>query len=88
MRLAASNWPFGRYATALGEHRSWLAFKKNPGRDGFMFPSTIGTFLTPNSFDKAWASCLAAAKVKRRVTVHGLRYTFTDLVRLADGLAA
>jgi len=33
--------------------------------------------------DKAWGKCLKAAKVKRRFTLHGLRYTFTDLIRLS-----
>lgn len=28
--------------------------------------------------------CLEAAGTSRRFTVHGLRYTFTDLVRWAD----
>ncbi len=49
-----------------------------------MFPSSVGTLRTPNTLDRAWQSCLAKAKITKRFTVHGLRYTFTDLVRLAN----
>jgi len=34
--------------------------------------------------DRAWEKCLAAAGITKRFTLHGLRYTFTDLVRLAN----
>jgi integrase len=37
--------------------------------NGLMFPSTV-----------AWAKCLAAARIGKRFTIHGLRYTFTELV--------
>jgi hypothetical protein len=49
-----------------------------------MFPSAEGTLRTPNSLDRAWAKCLKHAKIAKRFTVHGLRYTFTDLVRRAN----
>jgi len=49
-----------------------------------MFPSMVGTYRTPNSLDAAWAKCLAEAQTDKRFTIHGLRYTFTDLVRLAN----
>jgi len=52
--------------------------------EGWMFPSTEGTLRTPNSLDRAWAKCLRHAKITKRFTVHGLRYTFTDLVRRAN----
>jgi len=52
--------------------------------NGLMFPSTVGTYRTPNSLDAAWAKCLTAAQIGKRFTIHGLRYTFTDLVRLAN----
>jgi len=52
--------------------------------DGWMFPSKKGTLRTPNSLDRAWAKCLAHAGIEQRFTVHGLRYTFTDLVRRAN----
>jgi hypothetical protein len=48
-----------------------------------MFPSSKGTLRTPNSLDRAWEKCLAHAKIEKRFTVHGLRYTFTDLLRKA-----
>ena len=49
-----------------------------------MFPSAAGRLRTPNSLDRAWAKCLAHAKIAKRFTAHGLRYTFTDLVRRAN----
>jgi hypothetical protein len=51
---------------------------------GWMFPSAEGTLRTPNSLDRAWAKCLRQAGITKRFTVHGLRYTFTDLVRRAN----
>jgi integrase len=51
---------------------------------GYMFPSRTGTLRTPNSLDAAWRACLEKAKIGKRFTVHGLRYTFTDLVRRAN----
>src|SRR6185436_11010324 len=51
---------------------------------GWMFPSTEGTLRTPNSLDRAWARCKQIAGITKRFTVHGLRYTFTDLVRRAN----
>ncbi|HEY4182682.1 MAG TPA: tyrosine-type recombinase/integrase [Kofleriaceae bacterium] len=72
-------------ATALREHRDLLAETNAPGYElGWMFPSEAGTLRTPNTMDKAWARCLAAANVRRRFTLHGLRYTFTDLIRLSN----
>jgi integrase len=38
----------------------------------------------PNSLDAAWAKCLVEAQIDKRFTIHGLRYTFSDLVRLAN----
>ena len=49
-----------------------------------MFPSAEGTLRTPNSLDRAWARCKQIAGITKRFTVHGLRYTFTDLVRRAN----
>jgi integrase len=54
------------------------------GEAGWMFPSAEGTLRTPNSLDRAWARCLKQAGIAKRFTVHGLRYTFTDLVRRAN----
>lgn len=71
-------------AEVLREHRARLEAAKAPGvAAGWMFPSDEGTLRTPNSLDWALEKCLKAAKVKRRFTVHGLRYTFTDLIRLS-----
>jgi integrase len=69
----------------LKDHRKRLLKDQAPGlAKGLMFPSTVGTHRTPNSLDAAWAKCLAEAQIDKRFTIHGLRYTFTDLVRLAN----
>jgi integrase len=72
-------------AEILREHRMLLLRTQAKGlAEGRMFPSAEGTLRTPNSLDRAWAKCLAHAKLTKRFTVHGLRYTFTDLVRRAN----
>lgn len=72
-------------AEILREHRARLETAKAPGfKEGWMFPSDTGTLRTPNSLDRPLVKCLEAAEVKRRFTVHGLRYTFTDLIRLSN----
>jgi integrase len=72
-------------AEILREHRQRMLREQAKGLEtGWMFPSTEGTLRTPNSLDRAWAKCLKHAKITKRFTVHGLRYTFTDLVRRAN----
>ncbi len=72
-------------AEILKWHRQRLLKDQAPGLEaGWMFPSSTGTLRTPNSLDRAWAKCLTAAEITHRFTVHGLRYTFTDLVRRAN----
>jgi hypothetical protein len=72
-------------AAILKEHRMHLLEDQAPGlANGLMFPSMIGTYRTPNSLDAALAKCLTAAQIGKRFTIHGLRDTFTDLVRLAN----
>ncbi len=69
----------------LREHRQRMLREQAKGLEGgWMFPSTEGTLRTPNSLDRAWARCLKHATITKRFTVHGLRYTFTDLVRRAN----
>ena len=66
-------------------HRKRLMAEQAPGfAEGWMFPAANGAPRTPNSLDRAWAKCLELAKIEKRFTVHGLRYTFTDLVRRAN----
>lgn len=66
----------------LREHRERLLREEAKRiEEGWMFPSAEGTLRTPNSLDRAWAQCLKHAKITKRFTVQGLRYTFTDLVR-------
>jgi integrase len=72
-------------AEILRAHRMRLPKTHANGlAERWMFPSTEGTLRTPNSLDRAWAKCLKHAKITKRFTVHGLRYTFTDLVRRAN----
>ena len=77
-----------RGAAILDAHRSDLkAAKIEEGALHdltWMSPSTTGTLRTPNTMDRAWAKCLEIAGITKRFTLHGLRYTFTDLVRLAN----
>jgi integrase len=72
-------------AQILRDHRERLQHAEAKGiEEGWMFPSAEGTLRTPNSLDRAWAKCLEHAGITKRFTVHGLRYTFTDLVRRAN----
>lgn len=72
-------------AGVLREHRAWLLVQQAPGLgEGWMFPSSAGTLRAPSSLTKGWKTCLDAADIPRRFMPHGLRYTFTDLVRRAD----
>ena len=72
-------------AEILRAHRERLLQTNAKGlAEGWMFPSAEGTLRTPNSLDRAWAKCLKHAEITKRFTVHGLRYTFTDLVRRAN----
>jgi integrase len=72
-------------AEILRGHRMRLLKDQDPDlAKGLMFPSTVGTYRTPNSLDAVWAKCLTKAGIGKRFTIHGLRYTFTDLVRLAN----
>ncbi|MCG8423881.1 MAG: site-specific integrase [Proteobacteria bacterium] len=71
-------------AMILREHRQRMLAQQAPGlAEGWMFPSASGTLRAPSSLNKAWQRCLEAAEIDRRFTIHGLRYTFTDLVRRA-----
>ena len=49
-----------------------------------MFPSQTGTLRTPNSLDRRGSGASTWPEIEKRFTVHGLRYTFTDLVRRAN----
>ncbi len=72
-------------AAALDAHRAMLLAGQAPGLEkGWMFPSSVGTLRTPMSLYKAWQRCIKLAGIEHRFTVHGMRYTFTDLVRRAN----
>jgi len=72
-------------AEVLRSHRHRLLVDQAAGlAEGWMFPSRAGTLRTPNSIDAAWRKALVIAEITQRFTLHGLRYTFTDLVRRAN----
>jgi hypothetical protein len=72
-------------AAVLREQRRRLLVEQAPGlAEGWMFPTNVGTLRAPSSVDKALKKALVTAKIDRRFTLHGLRYTFTDLVRRAN----
>ena len=72
-------------AAILRTHRQQMLATQPPGlAEGWMFPSRAGTLRAPSSLTKAWQRCLQTAGIERRFTPHGLRYTFTDLIRRAN----
>ena len=72
-------------AEILRDHRETLIRNQNPGlREGWMFPSPKGRLRAHHSpLEGIWKKCAAAAGIHRRFTIHGTRYTFTDLSRKA-----
>jgi hypothetical protein len=71
-------------AAALDELRAMLLADQAPGvAVGWMFPSSAGTLRVPSSLYKAWRRCMEVTGIEKRFTVHGMRYTFTDLGRRA-----
>ena len=69
-------------AVVLRLHRDQMVSDAAPGlADGWMFPSSAGTLRVVSSVDKAWRRCMEVAGIDRRFTVHGLRYTFSDVIR-------
>jgi integrase len=73
-------------AEVLREHRRDLLRRQAPGlADGWMFPAPkSGTLRRHGTLAKAYAKCMEEAGITRKFTIHGMRYTFTDLLRLAD----
>lgn len=69
-------------ASALRDHRRGLVENQAPGVDkGWCFPSPkAGELLWSSALRKPLLRSLEAAGVARRVTLHGLRRTFTNLV--------
>lgn len=73
-------------AAILRWHRLSLSMNLLQGGDaGWMFPSSKGGPLCLSTLNVVWRRCLPAVGVNRRFTIHGLRYTFTDLTRRATG---
>ncbi len=72
-------------ADVLREHRRTLLRQQHRGlAEGWMFPARKGTPARRDTLARAWNACLKSAGIKQRFTVHGTRYTFTDLTRLAQ----
>ncbi|MCG8424191.1 MAG: site-specific integrase [Proteobacteria bacterium] len=70
-----------KLAEILKWHRS-----ESPGLPkAWVFPSCEGKLRrgASSSLSRAWSKCLDLSGIQRRITVHGLRRTFTDLARLA-----
>jgi integrase len=65
-------------------HFRWTRAPARRRRSTGFWKGSAGTLRTPNSLDKAWAKCLDLAEIDKRFTIHGLRYTFSDLVRRAN----
>ncbi len=53
------------------------------GDDDWVFPSQCKTLRTPASLVNAFKAALKAAKIKKRISPHKLRYCFNDCLRVA-----
>jgi integrase len=84
-KLAPAEFPVEpELAEVLRWHRRRLLAAQAPGfQEGWMFPASNGALRTPSSLQKAWRACIAEAGIEKPFTIHGLRYTFTDLSRRA-----
>jgi integrase len=71
-------------AETLREHEQRAVKLGYPvGADDWVFPSKQRTLRTPASLVNAFRSSLKVAKINKRVTPHGLRYFFNDVLRMA-----
>ncbi|MCC7542392.1 MAG: site-specific integrase [Deltaproteobacteria bacterium] len=77
--------PFPRVlARVLEEHRKRCLREQRPGfEDGWVFTSSEGTLLDNGRLSKPWREVLGELEIAKRVTMHGLRHTMTDLLRHA-----
>jgi integrase len=68
-------------AEIMREHRRRLMEKQHPGlRSSLVFPSDVGGYHSPTAMRFPLANVLEKKKLPR-ITVHGLRRTFNNLVR-------
>ena len=66
-------------------HRDRMQELQAPGfAEGWLFPTQVGTLRASSSLDKAFRRCRAIAGITAQLTPHGLRYTMTDTLRLAN----
>jgi integrase len=71
-------------ARLLTEHRRGLVANQNPGLDeGWVFPNGAGHPTQNGALSKPNRLVLKHAEINKRMTIHGLRRTATDLLRLA-----
>ncbi len=78
--------PMGPHlAEILRDHRKKLLEQQHPGLEsGWVFPSRKGTPLYTGALSSHVAKAAKAAGVSRRVTPHGLRRSFNNLVRQVE----
>jgi integrase len=71
-------------AAVLREHRHRLIEAQNPGLEhGWVFPNGAGKAFQNGALSKKNRAVLKLAGISKRVTIHGLRRTATDLLRRA-----
>jgi integrase len=72
-------------AEMLQAHRAQLIRDQHPGiESGWVFPSTEGTPLFTGALSKPLALAARKAGIGKRITPHGLRRTFNNLVRQVE----
>lgn len=72
-------------AAVLRWQRERMVALQAPGlAEGWMFPTSTGTLRQPHSLGHMWQRCMERIRIDKHFTVHGMRYTFTDLVRQAN----
>lgn len=70
-------------ADVLKDHRVRMIEEQHEGlASGWVFPSETGKPRLATALDKPWSAVLDLAGVNGRFTIHGLRRTFTDHLRL------
>jgi integrase len=72
-------------AALLKEHRIELIKRQNPGlSEGWVFPSDAGGLMYTGQIRKPLRQAAKQVGIGRRITPHGLRRTFNNLVRQVE----
>jgi len=92
IRIRRSHWHGKVTTTKTGRSRTvpldpMLAeiLRGHGGGTGYVFPTARGTLRVPSSLQKPLRKASKAAGIATKLTVHGLRRTFNNLVRQAAG---